>query len=298
MIINRSNLAGLTTSFSAAFQGALNAAPPMDYAPITFVAPSSTARNAYPFLGQVPGVKEWIGERAVRNLTQHDYSIENRKFEDTVSVKREDIEDDQYGVYTPMFSAMGAAVAAHPNELVFETLSSGHQALCYDGQYFFDADHPVKQADGSIASVSNIQTGGGTPWYLIDATKAMKPIILQNRIAPTLVRKDREDDDNVFERDEFVYGVRLRRAAGFGYWQTAFRSEAPLNAENFKNARAAMHAIRGDEGRPLNIMPTHLVIPPSLEAEALELLNSDRNAAGATNIWRNKATLLMTTWLQ
>lgn len=44
-------------------------------------------------------------------------------------------------------------------------------------------------------------------------------------------------------------------------------------------------------------MPTHLVGPPMLEKEGLELLNADRNAAGATNVYRDTAKLIVTPWL-
>lgn len=297
MIINAQNLSGLYTGFSLAFNQGLNEAPPMDYAPLTFTAPSTTSENAYPFLGQVPGLKKWVGDRVVKNLTQHDYRLKNEKYEDTIEVDVEAIEDDQYGVYTPLFKGLGAAIAAHPNEMVFATLAAGFGEPCYDGQYFFDSDHPVTQADGATASVSNFQTGAATPWFLIDASKALKPIIFQDRVKPRLVRKDNEKDDNVFNQDKFVYGVRARRAAGYGMWQTAFGSKAALDATNYAAARSAMMALKGDAGRPLGIKPTHLVVPPALEGAALELLNAERNAAGATNVWRNTAQLLVSSWL-
>jgi hypothetical protein len=39
-----------------------------------------------------------------------------------------------------------------------------------------------------------------------------------------------------------------------------------------------MAELRGDEGEPLGVRPTHLVVPPSLEKRALELLNAANNA--------------------
>ena len=40
-----------------------------------------------------------------------------------------------------------------------------------------------------------------------------------------------------------------------------------------------------------------LVVPPTLEKEALELINAERSAAGATNIYRGSAELLVSPWL-
>ena len=70
-------------------------------------------------------MKEWVGEREIQKMAAYGYSIKNKKFEMTVSVPRDDIEDDQYGVYTPLFSNMGEAAAEHPDTLVFETMKKG-----------------------------------------------------------------------------------------------------------------------------------------------------------------------------
>ena len=52
-------------------------------------------------------------------------------------------------------------------------------------------------------------------WFLMDNTSILKPVIVQQRKEPTLTRLDKEDDENVFTRDEFVYGVVARGAAAF-----------------------------------------------------------------------------------
>ena len=60
-------------------------------------------------------------------------SSKNKKFEMTIGVPRDDIEDDKYGVYTPLFSNMGEAAALQPDELVFGAMMSGFNEKCYDG---------------------------------------------------------------------------------------------------------------------------------------------------------------------
>ncbi len=55
--------------------------------------------------------------------------------------------------------------------------------------------------------------------------------------------------------------------------------------------------MKGDHGQPLRIKPNLLVVPRSLEGAALELLNAERNAAGATNVWKGTATLFVCDWL-
>jgi phage major head subunit gpT-like protein len=55
-----------------------------------------------------------LGECVVRDMKAHAYSITNKKYESTVSVSRVDIEDDQVGVYKPIFGEMGRAAKDFP----------------------------------------------------------------------------------------------------------------------------------------------------------------------------------------
>lgn len=140
MIVNQENLRGLTTGYSAAFNKAMSEVR-TEHQKIATTVPSSTAENSYKWLGQLPGLREWIGEREIQHLDSYGYTIRNKKFERTLCVPRDDIEDDQYGIYTPLFASMGEAAGEHPDELVFGLLAAGFSEKCYDGKTFFAADH-------------------------------------------------------------------------------------------------------------------------------------------------------------
>lgn len=291
MIINSGNLRTLYRAFNAAFREGFGQAP-ADHAPLTMEVTSTTREEEYGWLGQWPDLREWVGERVLRGIAEHGYVVRNRKWESTVEVGRDDIEDDHYGVYTPMFSEMGRAAAAHPCQLVFGAMKDGFTTPCYDGQYFFDSDHPV---DG--ASVSNTGGGNGAVWVLADCSRMIKPALFQRRRDYHMQYMDMLDDEQVFMRDKYRYGVDARVNVGYGLWQLAYGSKSALNAANYEAARAALLAMKGDEGRPLGIMPTHLYVAPANEREGLEIINAERNAAGATNVWRGTATLVVTPWL-
>src|SRR5690606_27387688 len=115
---------------------------------------------------------------------------------------RDDIRDDNLGIYRPLFEEMGMSTAAHPDRLVFELLKNGFTELCYDGQPFFDTDHPVLDEDGKEISVANTDGGSGTPWFLLSTRRALKPIIYQEREQFEFVAKDDPKDGNVFMRKE------------------------------------------------------------------------------------------------
>lgn len=296
MDVTNANLSILYQGFNGAFQRG-HGQHESQYQRVATVVPSSTREEKYAWLGKLPNVREWIGDRVVHGLAQHDYAIQNKSFEATIGVDREAIEDDQYGVYAPLFEEFGRSVAAHPDQLAWNMLAAGFATACYDGQYFFDTDHPVLDANGETISVANTDGGAGAGWFLMDVSRALKPIIFQKRRPFDFVRKDKDTDDNVFDRKEFVYGTYGRCNVGFGFWQFAWGSKQTLNKANYRAAREAMMGMKGDYGRPLGITPKLLVVPPALEGEALEILNAERDAAGATNVYKGTAELLVVPWL-
>lgn len=298
MIVNRANLTILNTAFKAAFQSGLSQAA-SQYATIATVVPSTTAVEEYGWLGNMHSMREWIGERVVHGVSEYGYSIKNRKFELTESVPRDKIEDDQYGIFTPLMEEMGRATAAHPDELVFGLLKDGRNALCYDGTPFFGAAHPVVLANGKLGTQSNINdgAGGAGTWYVLDLTRSLRPMIFQNRKADNFVAKTADTDENVFNADAFVWGVDNRRNAGFGFWQMAQSSDKVLDATNLKAAVTALQTRKGDHGRPLGLRATHLAVPAGLEFQALELLATQRNAAGADNVLNGRLQIVASPWL-
>jgi len=296
VLVNAGNMNDLTKGFNTSFNKGLRNAT-SHYEKVAMRVPSSTREMQYAWLGAMPGIREWIGGRIIHNLSTSKYVVENRKFESTVSVERTVIEDDQYGIFGPIFEKMGADTARHPDELTFGLLESGFDTACFDGQYFFDSDHPVVQDGGAEISVSNFQDGAGTPWFLLDCSQPIKPLVYQSRTEFEFTQITSAHDENVFMNDEFTYGVRGRSNAGFGLWQLAYASKADLNGANYKAARAAMQSLKSDSGKPLGITPTHLVIPPTLEEMALTLLSADTLGGGESNIWRNSAELIMTPFL-
>jgi phage major head subunit gpT-like protein len=149
MIINQASLQGIYRGFKTIFNQTFSATSSM-YNKIATVVPSSTKSEEYKWLGKIPRLREWIGERIAQNLSAYSYEIKNKDWESTVEVDRNDIEDDTIGLYNPLIQSLGQAAATHPDELIFSLLPSGFTALCYDGQYFFDTDH--QDSDGPICS--------------------------------------------------------------------------------------------------------------------------------------------------
>lgn len=296
MIINSSNLAILFRAFKTAFQGGFAGAA-SQWQKVATRIPSSTSIEDYAWLGQIPGMREWIGDRQINNLGQHDYSIKNKKFESTVGVDRDHVDDDQYGIYNPLMAMLGQNAAEHPDQLVFALMALGFATPCYDKQYFFDTDHPVVQEDKSVASVSNMQAGSENPWFLLDTRRPLKPLIFQDRKGANFVSLDKETDQNVFMKGELIYGVDSRCNVGFGFWQMAFGSKAVLDATNFEAAYDAMGAFKGDHGKPLGVVPNLLVVGSSNASAARKIVQAQLIDGGDSNTNFNRVEVLEVPWL-
>lgn len=277
---------GFKTAFQKGFAGVTAM-----YTSVCTVITSTAAEETYGWLGDMPKMREWIGDRRVKQLAAKGYSITNRKFEMTIAVERDDIEDDKLSLYNARFQMMGQSAAQHPDEIVFELINGGFSTLCYDGQNFFDTDHPVGQP-GQETSVSNMQAGSGEIWILADLSRPLKPFIFQKRRDYEFTTKeDGRTSDHVFMKDQYLYGVDARVAAGFGFWQMAFGSKAELTSANLRAAYTAMTEFKDDEGRKLNIRPTHLIVGNTNHFKARDILMSEQ-VNGTTNTDRNLVQLM------
>jgi phage major head subunit gpT-like protein len=296
MIITTASLDALRSGFNNAYRRGLGQAETA-YGRIATTVPSSTKQNDYGWLNKMPSLSEWVGPRIIHSISESTYAIKNKTFQLAIGVDRDDIEDDNLGVYDTMFVDMGDSVAAHPDTLVFGALADGFTTDGFDKQFFFDTDHPVLDANGNATTYANTDGGSGTAWYLMSTRRALKPIIFQERKKPMFAAQDRSTDESVFTNKEFRYGVDARHNVGYGFPQMAWGSKQTLNKANYKIAREALMGMTGDHGRPLGIMPDLLVVPPGLEGEGLEILNAERDAAGATNVYKGTAELLVSPWL-
>jgi len=291
MLINKENLSAMFTGYKTSFNEGFRGVTP-SWAKVATLVPSTAKDEKYGWLGQFPRLREWIGDRQVKGLALHDYSIKNKKFESSIGVSRDDIDDDSYGVLSPLFQEMGFAAATHPDELVFAMLAAGFTSTCYDGQYFFDTDHPV-----GAGTASNHGGGSGNAWFLLDTRRPLKPLIFQKRRDYALKAMTEEKDEGVFMRDEYRYGVDARVNSGFAFWQLAYGSKDTLDATKFDAAVAAMQGFKSDEGRPLGINPSLLVVGPSNRAAGKTLIEAEYLAGGANNTNYKAVELLVCPWL-
>lgn len=280
MQITIAALEALRTGFKTDFQKGLAKASPQ-YEAFSTPVTSTTKIETYGFLGDFPIFRRWIGEKRIRSLDEKAYALINEDFEVTRGIHKNKIRDDNLGLYGPLVNGWGDSAGQLKDRLAFEALAQGHLRPCYDGQNYFDDEHPV-----GADTVAN-QSGDGSvqPWYLIDASQALKPILMQNRQEPEFVMITDPTSDHVFKTGEFLMGAEARAAAGYTFWQLAHRCTGAINEENYVAACQAMEALTDDEGEPLGLKPTHAIVGISNKAAARNLFKKMNLAGGESNIY-------------
>jgi len=129
---------GMSTAYNQAFAQA-----PTEWTGIAMEVPSNGAYVDYRWLANFPQMKEWIGKKYITKLEEYDYVIRNKDFAATIEVRRNDIEDDQLGIYKPQAESAAFSAKQHPDELVFDAVNKAFSAKCYDGKNMIATDHKV-----------------------------------------------------------------------------------------------------------------------------------------------------------
>jgi phage major head subunit gpT-like protein len=149
MDINAANMTALQKSFNTLFQQGLafNAGTDVSFLMRDF--PSTTAANFYAWIDQIPGFREWLGDRVFKNVRGQKFEILNRDWEDSVSMSKNEILDDQYVVYGPLVQMMAEAWITLKRKIAIDVLTANPAS--FTGKAFFADDHAY--GDNTIDNV-------------------------------------------------------------------------------------------------------------------------------------------------
>lgn len=111
---------------------------------------SNTKTENYRWLGQVPAMREWGTGRKAKGVGVESYSVSDEKYELTIEVDRDEVDDDQTGQIRLRIGEIAQRAATHPEYLITELLKNGTTSgfNSYDGVTFFNDAH-VSGASGS-----------------------------------------------------------------------------------------------------------------------------------------------------
>jgi phage major head subunit gpT-like protein len=152
MLVNKATIAAVFLTLKTTFNNAFDAAP-SQWQQTAMLVPSGSGQNDYTWLSMFPKMKKWLGDKTIKMLEAFKYTVVNDDWEATVEVDRNDIQDDNLGIYAPQAQMAGYSARQLPDEIVADLKNNAFATKCYDGQYFYDDDHSV-----AGASVSNLGT--------------------------------------------------------------------------------------------------------------------------------------------
>ena len=276
MEVSAANLNALFTSFDVIFQRGFEE-PPSYYAKISSVIRSASAQTQYPWMGRThrSSASGWA-TGPYRTSKPTTTPSRTGTFEDTVGISNA-IEDDTFGVYEPVIEQLGWDTKVHPTPDLrdhHERREQRRHAVrggCGGGLRRRDLLQPHRpsgrlknQGAGQVSTPNCDNTGSGSFWYIIDASRRIKPFIFQMRRDYVVSRMNAVSDEHVFTKREFRFGVDARANSGVGLWQLAFASNQDLtNPVNYGNARAAMRKIKTDAGLPFGALSSGKGILPA-----------------------------------
>ncbi|MDC7218638.1 MAG: Mu-like prophage major head subunit gpT family protein [Spirochaetales bacterium] len=114
-------------------------------------APSTGASEEYVWLGDVPGVREWIGNKVFKGLKDYDYTIKNKDWYNGFSIDRNELADEKIQGIMPRVEMLAQSLAKFPAELIIDLITGGDSGLAYDGLPFFSNASGVRTNDNLLA---------------------------------------------------------------------------------------------------------------------------------------------------
>ena len=184
MIINVANMADLFRNFNARFSagqqrgrimpGGVDPKYFVKYGELGMRIPSTTQSEVHAWLQQVPGFKEWVDERVKKAIAAQAMQVLNQDWEDTVSVSRNSIEDDTFGMYSTLFEALGSESAddAIWLDMLIASIEEGNTAKWIDAAPFFVANRKYgKQTINNLVNAALAKDSFMSAWTSMVAFK-------------------------------------------------------------------------------------------------------------------------------
>lgn len=159
-VLDKSRLENAYITFSTAFDAAL-ANTPVIYPSITTVLTGVGPVTEFKWLGDVPTMEEWIGERKINKLRASEHRLTTKWYANGIELDYEDTANDKLGLVIPRIQDLASMGPRKLDALAIDRYVNGFAGTLgttYDGQFLFDTDHTADSA-GTGTSQSNLQAG-------------------------------------------------------------------------------------------------------------------------------------------
>lgn len=155
MIISPQVVQDLQAQFQMDFDGAFQAASVDRWQDRAYRSDTKAYRTVHHWLAAQPEMRKWVGARVVNNLVSRAFELKNEDWEYTISVDVNDVFYDNLGAYEDRGRIAGNVAARWYEKLTTDAMVAGNTTLCWDGQSFYNASHPVNLDDAGAGTYSN-----------------------------------------------------------------------------------------------------------------------------------------------
>lgn len=175
MLVNKSSLSAIFTGLKTIFNTRLKESS-NDWQKTAMEVPSTTKGEDHVWLSRFPKMRKWIGEKQVKNIEAGKYYKANEDWETTIAVKRNDIEDDTLGIYNTQVQMAGESAAELPDIIIDDLKNKAFAEVCWDGQYYYDTDHPV--GNTTVSNKGTAALSAATPAAALASYGAARTAIM------------------------------------------------------------------------------------------------------------------------
>ncbi len=154
MLVNGSAIRSVFTGLSTQFHNALVAVP-TDYQATTMTVPSNGSGVDYAWLSRFPKMRQWVGDKHIKALAIGNYYVKNLDWETTIAVDRNDLEDDQLGIYNAQAQMAGQSAGELYGDIITSLKNAAFTGLGMDGVAYYSDSHTLTSADGTVRTQDN-----------------------------------------------------------------------------------------------------------------------------------------------
>ncbi len=154
MLVNGSAIRSVFTGLSTQFHNALVAVP-TDYQATTMTVPSNGSGVDYAWLSRFPKMRQWVGDKHIKALALGNYYVKNLDWETTIAVDRNDLEDDQLGIYNAQAQMAGQSAGELYGDIITSLKNAAFTGLGMDGVAYYSDSHTLTSADGTVRTQDN-----------------------------------------------------------------------------------------------------------------------------------------------
>lgn len=159
----------------------------------------STSQMTFGWTGLLPKMRAWYGARHVNQAAPQTYTVEMIPYENTLSIDRFNLDDDQMGIYYRQLPDLARQARRQPDYEVRDLIeASGVQGTTVrqsglDGLSFWSTSHPVDLYDATKGTYINDFVGGQT----VDGTTvggALTPTALTSLMAYMMTLRGEDNE--------------------------------------------------------------------------------------------------------